>query len=251
MMRSADFAARARAAAVHLALSTVAVVLLAAAMLVWWYPPPFFMIDGGWQVLRLIILVDVIVGPLLTFVVFNRAKRELRYDLGVIAILQIGAFAYGAWIMHAHRPAFVVHVETALYTVHWRELERATRDSARVEALAAAAARGPAFVLLDLPDPALRRRYLADMTAGGPALSHRGDHFAPIDATNFPLLLAAAADIDALARGNAEVAAELARVRSVHRDIRERLVFVPLDARYGLIMLVFDSRTRRLIDWMD
>ncbi|MFN0162532.1 MAG: hypothetical protein ACKVQQ_14975 [Burkholderiales bacterium] len=249
MIRAIDLAARARAAGIHLGLSTLAVGILAAAMHAWWYPPPFFMIDGGWQVLRLIVLVDVVAGPLLTFVVFNRAKPELRRDLSVIALLQVGAFIYGAWVMHAHRPAFVVQVDTTLYTVHWRELQRATRDVARVEALAAAG-RGPAFVLLDLPDPALRRRYLADMAAGGPSLAHRGDHFAAIDASNFARVTAVAAHIDALARGNAEIAGELERVRNTHADIRERLVFVPMDARYGIIMLVFDRATQRVIDWM-
>lgn len=251
MMRDGGIAARARAAAVHLGLSAAAVGLLAAAMLMLWYPPPFFMVDGGWQVLRLVVLVDIVVGPLLTFVVYNRAKPELRRDLGMIAAVQIAAFLYGAWVMHAYRPALVVHVETTFYPVHWRELRRATGDLARVEALAATSTRGPAYVILDLPDPAQRKRYLAEMAAGGPALSHRGDHMVAIDAQNFGRLSATPTGIDALARGDAGIAAELARVHATHAAIRERLVFVPLDARYGIVMLVFDRATQRVIDWMN
>ena len=83
-------------------------------MLLWWYSPPFFMFDGGWQVLRLIVLVDVVLGPLFTLIVFDRAKRALRRDLAVIALVQAAALAYGAWIMHAYRPAFIVYAEHAL-----------------------------------------------------------------------------------------------------------------------------------------
>lgn len=244
-------AARTGAAAIHLALSVAAVGTLAAAMWIWWYPPPFFRYDGGWQVLRLIVLVDVVVGPLLTFVVFDRAKPALRRDLCVIALVQIAAFTGGAWIMHAHRPAFAVHVDQTFYPVHWREVRRATRDPARAEALGAGVARGPAWVALDLPDAGLRRRLLAEMTAGGPALSHRGDHFAALDEAAFRRVAANAADIDALARGDAGIAAELARVRARHAAMLERLVFAPLDARYGMVMLVFDRDTRRVIDWME
>ena len=61
----------------HLAISSTLVGLLALGMVVWWYPPPFFMIDGSWQVLRLIARVDVVLGPLPALIVFDRETMTI------------------------------------------------------------------------------------------------------------------------------------------------------------------------------
>ena len=47
---------------------------------------------------------------------------------------------------------------------------------------------------------------------------------------------------------HASITAELARVRSAHAG--RKLVFVPLDCRYGLIMLVFDREKMAIVDTM-
>ena len=232
----------------HLAISSALVGLLALGMLLWWYPPPFFMFDGGWQVLRLIVLVDVVLGPLFTLIVFDRAKPALRRDLAVIALVQSVAFVYGAWIMHAYRPAFIVYAEHAFYSVNWRDIERATPDSGRIGNLAARA-RGPTPVIAELPaDRAERARLFARMTGGGPSITDYGDFYRPLDTTGFARIARESADIDALARGDASITAELARVRAAHPG--RKLVFVPLDCRYGLIMLVFDREKMAIVDAM-
>ena len=224
--------------------------MLALLMLHWWYPPPFFMFDGGWQVLRLIMLVDVVLGPLLTLVVFNRAKPELMRDLAIVGLIQLAAFAAGAWVMHQHRPAFMVYAERTFTPVTWPELRRATPDLTVPMALAAAN-RAPVPVLSDLSaDPAARLRMLAVMAAGGPSVTHYGAYYRPLGEAQFARIAAEGADIDQLAAGNPAIAAELARVRAAHAARRQHLLFVPLDCRYGLIMLVFDRQSRSVVDWM-
>ncbi len=239
---------KALAAGIHLGLSACAVGLLATLMFLRWYPPPFFMFDGGWQVLRLIILVDVVLGPLLTFVVFDRTKKELRRDLGIIVVLQLAAFAYGAWIMHSHRPAFMVYAERSFYSVSWRDIEPATPDRA-VPAALAAGMRAPVPVVAELPaDRQERARLFAAMAAGGPSITHYGALYRKLDRANFERIARDAADIDELARGDPSIAAELKRVRAAHPA--RKLCFVPVDCRYGLIMLVFDRDTLAIVDSM-
>jgi hypothetical protein len=250
-MRLDDLVAsgRLRAAGIHLALSAAAAALLGAATWFVWYRPPFFMHDGGWQVLRLLLLVDVVLGPCLTLLVFDRAKKELRRDLAVIAVVQIAAFAYGAWVLYAYRPAFMVYAERAFYSVHWRDVRRATPDAAIPERLAATAP-APVPVIASLPDDAAERRRIAALTAaGGPAPTHYGQYYTALDAAALARLEREAAPVDDLARANAEVASELARVRAAHPG--RPLVFVPLDLRYGMIMLVFDRESRAIVDWME
>ena len=64
-----------------------------------WYPTPYFAIDGGWQVLRILAGVDVVLGPLLTFIVFKIGKPSLKFDMSCIILMQIGALIYGGMII--------------------------------------------------------------------------------------------------------------------------------------------------------
>jgi len=110
MRDSFGLAPRARAAGIHLLLSGL--VALAAAALVFglWYPGDYRLLAGGRGLFLLVVGVDVVLGPLLTFVVFNPAKSSshLRRDLAVIALIQLAALAYGLTTVHAVRPVALV-----------------------------------------------------------------------------------------------------------------------------------------------
>jgi len=73
-----------------------------------WYPPPFDRMAGGMSLFLLLVTVDVVLGPALTFVAANPSKssREFRNDLTVVVALQLSAFAYGVYTIAAARPVF-------------------------------------------------------------------------------------------------------------------------------------------------
>jgi hypothetical protein len=102
---------RALAAAVHLGVSLLIAALAALLVFQVWYPYPYSAVSGGRELFLLIVTVDVILGPLLTFAVFNRAKarQELVRDLAVIGLLQMAALLYGLWTMAVARPVYLVH----------------------------------------------------------------------------------------------------------------------------------------------
>ena len=105
------------AAGIHLLLSATALGALLAVTLLWWYPDFLFETDGGWTGLRIVVLVDLVLGPLLTFAVFVRGKRGLRFDLSLIAALQIGALLFGAWVLYSERPLALVFNDGRFYSV--------------------------------------------------------------------------------------------------------------------------------------
>lgn len=106
MLDRFDLRARLRAAGLHL-LASMAVAALAAALVFGlWFPGAHRLLSGGRELFVLVTTVDVVMGPLLTFAVFNLAKgwRHLRRDLFVIAALQLGALAYGLHTVYLARP---------------------------------------------------------------------------------------------------------------------------------------------------
>jgi hypothetical protein len=99
---------RFKAASIHLLLSILVVAAILALMFFVWYPHGFFKLLGGKDILFIIAGVDVCLGPLLTLVVFNTAKKSLKMDLAIIGLVQVIALAYGASVMFKSRPVFNV-----------------------------------------------------------------------------------------------------------------------------------------------
>ena len=93
-----------------------------AALLVfgWWYPYPYRELSGGRELLALVVAVDVVLGPLITLVIFNPAKtrRHLVMDFTVIGLLQVAALAYGLWTVFVARPVHLVFEYHRMAVVH-------------------------------------------------------------------------------------------------------------------------------------
>ena len=97
---------RLRASAIHLAISLSVATLAALLVFGWWYPYPYRELSGGRELFALVVAVDVVLGPLITLVIFNVAKtrRHLMMDFTVIGLLQVAALAYGLWTVFVARP---------------------------------------------------------------------------------------------------------------------------------------------------
>ncbi len=97
-----------RAFFLHLLLSAVVIGSIAFGLFALWYPPELLGFAKGDRLFLIIAVVDIIVGPLLTLIVFKRGKPSLKLDLGVIALLQVLFLAVGLWTVWASRPVFLV-----------------------------------------------------------------------------------------------------------------------------------------------
>src|SRR5690348_13408152 len=97
-----------KAAGIHICVSVL--IGLVAAILIFgvWYPRPYGQAAGADTLILLLLGVDVVVGPLLTLIVFRAGKWGMRFDLTVIAVAQACAFLYGISVVVRARPAFVV-----------------------------------------------------------------------------------------------------------------------------------------------
>lgn len=107
---AASLRSRARAAAIHLLISAAVAGLAAVLVFFVWYPGMFRLMAGGQNLFLLVCFVDVVIGPVLTFAVFDTAKgtRHLRRDLAVIGLLQAAALAYGMHTVYVARPVAMV-----------------------------------------------------------------------------------------------------------------------------------------------
>jgi hypothetical protein len=108
------------ASGIHLGISLTIALLAALLVFGLWYPYPYREMSGGRELFLIVVAVDVILGPLITLAVFNRAKpaRELKRDLVLVALLQLAALGYGMWIVFVARPVHIVFEYDRFRVVH-------------------------------------------------------------------------------------------------------------------------------------
>lgn len=99
-----------RLALLHLAGSVGVVGLVTFALVRLWFPVPYSKLSGGLELLGLLLVVDVVIGPVLTAVAASPGKpmHVLARDLVVILVMQLGAFGYGLYTLAVARPVGLV-----------------------------------------------------------------------------------------------------------------------------------------------
>ena len=167
----------------HLLYSVCVALLAAALVLGLWYPFPYRDLSGGRELFLLVVMVDVVCGPLLTLVVFNPDKNrsELWRDLGLIALLQLGALGYGLHTVWQARPLFLVQEIDRFKVIAGPQL-----DNAAVAALSAALQphwwKGPQTVAIREPkDAAERNKVLFESVQGGRDYGERAEFYLPYE----------------------------------------------------------------------
>jgi hypothetical protein len=108
---------RYQAFAVHMAISLVIFFILLVCITQYWYPGILFDTGNGWKAVGMIVGIDLILGPLLTFIVFNHNKSSLKLDLAVIALVQTAALIYGTWTIHQTRPIAIAFINNSFMTL--------------------------------------------------------------------------------------------------------------------------------------
>ena len=110
MQQQFDIRGRWRAACLHLLISAGVAFVTATLVFGLWFPGMYRHLAGGRNLFLLVVGVDVVLGPLLTFAVFNKKKgwSHLRRDLAVIGVLQLAGLIYGVHVVFEARPVAMV-----------------------------------------------------------------------------------------------------------------------------------------------
>lgn len=81
---------------------------VAFALLVW-YPDPILEISGLRNILLILISVDLVLGPILTFIVYKPLKKTLKFDLATIVAVQVAALGYGMYTIYQGHPVYITY----------------------------------------------------------------------------------------------------------------------------------------------
>lgn len=93
----------------HLLLSFLVALSVVGVVFFIWYPSPLASAVGVTHIFLMLLVIDVILGPLLGLLVYKEGKKTLKFDLSVIILIQIAALCYGLFSIEQGRPAWLVY----------------------------------------------------------------------------------------------------------------------------------------------
>ena len=234
-----------QAAAIHLALSALIAAMAFGLIIALWYPRPYFDAMGGKALLIVLVSVDVCIGPLLTLVVFNPAKKGLRRDLAIIVTVQLAALVYGAWVTFGARPVYTVFAKDHFDVVAANELENADLAQAKRE-FRSLSLTGPRIVAVRMPTDATERNAVIFAAVGGKDLQHFPKYYLPYEDASDEVKKGAK-PLNSLLKTHPD-ALDAIRAAAVEAGRPESLLlYVPLRARMKAMTAVLDARDMRLV----
>lgn len=111
---------RIKAFALHFVFSAVLVGAFFYFFVRQWYPDSVLWLQGGLNIILIMVFVDLALGPLITLLVFRpdvKSRLHLSLDLVFVLVVQLCAFGYAAWIVGSQRPIWMVYVYDRFYLV--------------------------------------------------------------------------------------------------------------------------------------
>lgn len=236
-----------QAAAVHLLISAFVVGCFLIFVLQVWYPDPFFSISGLMSILLLMVAVDLVLGPLLTLVVYRNGKKTLIFDLTVVAAIQLGALFYAAFTIYAAHPLYVAFAVDRFTPINANEVNP---DKARFNALKKSKLSGPTLVYVEKPaDPAEMSRVTMEVLSGKADLDARPEYYTPL-ALNIRKVLNRSLDPQHLQQ-KPDNQQKLAAFLDKYGRSLDDYAFLPLVGKSKDVLWVFERKTGQPIDIID
>jgi hypothetical protein len=239
---------RYKAALIHLGISAGIGIATLLFMLAAWYPGPFFKAVGGGGLVLILLGVDVTIGPLITLVVFNTAKKSLKMDLTVVALLQIAAFLYGVSVIYEARPVYVAFVVDRFELVRAADLDPDDLKKAKLERFKTLPLLRPQPIGVQRPtDPAEKTKAL-ELALQGKDVHLRPEYYTPYEAQE-DLVKQKLQPIQRLKDLNPGATGEIDRAVQATGKKEDEIGFVPLRAREKDLAVVIDKATGDILDY--
>ena len=173
-----------KAFAIHFSISLIILLILIGLMMRVWFPGDLFFMDGGWQGLKLIAPIDLILGPALTLILYRPWKKSLAFDMTVIATVQFLALGYGVYSAYQQRTAAIVFADNRFETVTIGEYNAAREILLEKELPVKPLnefGRMPVVVVAESFSAEGYGKYLEGILNGLPELRERSDRYLPIE----------------------------------------------------------------------
>lgn len=249
-----NLSAKVRAWLVHLVLSLVVLLPVVLLVTLWWFPRPFFQVLDTAHILAILVGVHLVLGPMLTFIVYVPNKKGMKFDLWVIALLQLAALTYGTFAIYSERPAYVVFAVDRYEALAAKDV---AFERVGMTGFGEALPGEPVYAFAQMPMGQAYQTFLDGvMFRGQPDLERRPEFWLPLE-TGKDAILATARPLGVLMEQRPDAAQDLARMAERHDLNPATALFLPLPGKRDDYAALIDPVTAKVMDaiaidpWID
>lgn len=227
---------------IHLAISSLIFLGLAYLVLNHWYPDFFFDTDGGWEGMRILVAVDLILGPCLTLIVFKSGKPGMRNDLIMIGVFQAVCLAAGVYVVQGERPIALVYVDG-----QFNSMTTSSYNDAKVAIpnLSSFSGASPKRIQVYIPEASEEERNLRrEMMEGEHFMNLATEHYRDFDPNQTSFIEAAFDQAEIVDRD--QETNDIPRFLEEHGGVLDDYRFYPLNTRYTYLFLGFYKDSNEL-----
>ena len=145
-----------------------------------WFPHSFFKLGGFNETALMLIVVDLILGPLLVFIIYKENKKYLKFDINVLLAIQLVAFVYGAYALYLKHPAYAVFIDNKFTLTNVSKIypQQPWSDQLKTTFFSS-----PKHVIANLPkNPKERQGLIFDIVLSGePDIHERPEFYHPLN----------------------------------------------------------------------
>jgi hypothetical protein len=171
---------RFHASGIHLFISAFVVGTSALFVFMYWYPDLLGYASGVRDIFLILVLVDVILGPLITLIVFNLEKKELKWDLGIVGSIQLMALIYGLNTLFEARPVFIVFNNDRFDVVYANELTEDKMKNVTLNEFKSLPFWGPKVIGANLPEDQEKAKDIVfSAVSGGDDVQQMPEYYLP------------------------------------------------------------------------
>lgn len=237
---------RFKASAIHFLASASVVSVIFTLVFFIWYPGPTFQIAGALHIILVLIGVDLVLGPLLTLIVYVEGKRGLKFDLSVIVMVQLAALVYGSFTLYQERPYYLVFVVDRFNLVSEKQIDRSKLQFAELREKPFA---DLIRVFARMPEDAEEFQKFLDsvMFEGQPDLERRPEYWEPY-ANGTDIILGATKALAALKTVTELDAQRVLDAKHKYEASHPELGYLPIGTLRDDVGMLMDMETAEPLD---
>jgi hypothetical protein len=236
--------------AVHFLITLALSALAAALVFLVWFPAPYQEMLGGTRLFEIMVMCDLGLGPLTSFIIYNskKSRRALVFDYTIVGIVQLSAFIYGVYAVSNARPAYIVSVGDRLEVVTAGEIDDA--DLARgAEPYRQRPLWGPELVGIREPQDAKERDKMLFSALSGKDYAVLPAYYGPYEQT-LPEIKRRSLPVSELEKRHPEARALVRAAVAQLKVPVEQLVWLPVRHSKGFWTVLLDAETGRPMQWL-
>lgn len=240
---------RKRAFALHLMASLCVAALSACLVFLIWYPGLLAYASDVSGIFLILLSVDVMLGPVITLIIFNTKKKELKRDMVIVGIVQLMALLTGLYTLGITRPVYIAFNADRFDVVYANDIPPERFDKVTDPDFRRMPYFGPKLIASPLPDdPKLNEELVMGVISGtGDDVQYMPQYYVPY-ASQKTAVLKKVKPLNDLKSYNKNKLAQLDTLIEKYRSAGLAVGFVPVKGKAHDLAMIVNQQTGDVLE---